>query len=60
MSEFEPPIYEAGAFWRQVKRGISGLVLPENVSDPKNEAAAWRSICMGKLLRRPQWRGSSS
>ncbi len=37
MSEFEPPIYEAGAFWRQVKRGISGLVLPENVSDPKSE-----------------------
>ena len=43
MSEFEPPIYEAGAFWRQVKRGISGLVLPENVSDPKSEAAAWRA-----------------
>ena len=41
MSEFEPPVYEAGTFWGQVKRGITGLVLPENVSDPKSEAAAW-------------------
>ena len=43
MSEFEPPIYKAGAFWGQVKRDISGLVLPENVSDLKSEAAAWRA-----------------
>lgn len=43
MSEYEPPAYEAEVFWGQVKRGISGLVLPENVSDPKSEAVAWQA-----------------
>ncbi|MYF75066.1 MAG: hypothetical protein F4175_17315, partial [Gemmatimonadetes bacterium] len=41
MNEFKPPVYNAETFWRQVQRGISGLVLPDDVSDPKNEAAAW-------------------
>ncbi|MDE2800998.1 MAG: alginate lyase family protein [Gemmatimonadota bacterium] len=43
MSEFEPPAYDARAFWRQVKRGVSRLALPENVSDPKSEAVAWHA-----------------
>ena len=43
MAESEAPVYVAEEFWGQVKRGISGLDLPENVSDPADEAAAWRA-----------------
>lgn len=43
MSELEAPVYVAGEFWRQVKRDVSGLDLPEDVSDPEDEAAAWRA-----------------
>ncbi|MXZ07903.1 MAG: hypothetical protein F4Y79_00520 [Gemmatimonadetes bacterium] len=42
MSEFEPPAYDARTFWRQVKRGVSRLALPDDVSDPKSEVADGR------------------
>ena len=44
MSEFEPPVYEAGTFWGQVKRGITGLVLPEECVGSKE-----RGGCLGRL-----------
>ncbi|MDE2889528.1 MAG: alginate lyase family protein [Gemmatimonadota bacterium] len=43
MSEIEYPVYVAGEFWGQVKRGVDGLDLPEDLSDPAGEAAAWRA-----------------
>ena len=43
MAEFEAPLYEAGEFWGQVKRGVARLDLPVDVSDPADEASAWRA-----------------
>ena len=56
MSEFEAPLYVAEEFWGQLKRGVAGLDLPDDVSRPADEAAAWR-IWHGYLAGRgePTW-----